>query len=125
MDTESKQVLDDLFAILGFSEKQKEGSLLMFKKKIAEGILNRVKSELPEEYRQFIEKEGAGVTDPNHPMIAPIHEALKKLHTDEEFHAMTHEILKNLLPEYVIEVSKLNVGADVTEKLEKRIKEFS
>ncbi len=125
MDNESKKLLEDLFSILELSDDKKEASFLMFKKKVAEEIMNRIKKDLPREYRDFIEKEGARITSPDHPMIKPIREELKKLHTDEEYKIMAHGILKDLLPEYVNRVSRMSISADKIARLEERIKNFS
>jgi len=125
MDTESKKVLDDLFSILELPEDKREASLLMFRKKISEEVLNRVKGELPQEYQDFIEKEGRNITDPHHPMVTLIRGMLKNLHTDKEYEVMAHESLKSILPEYVAKASQMNIGAEKAAKLDERIKEFS
>ncbi len=124
MDKKSEQILEELFAILGLSEGEKERMRFLFNKRIAFDLLKKIESELPEEYRTFIDSEAARITDPTHPMALKIGEYANRLHTREEYDTMTNDIMKKLLPEYVSRASD-GLNADIAMRLEECLKKIN
>lgn len=123
MDEESKNVLLQIFAVLGFSEEENKKALLDFQKKIASELLRSVQGELPRKYREFIAKEGPAVTDASHPMVVEIRNALRSMHGDEEYRAMGKAILKQLLPGYADYMAK-GLSEEKSALLRKLLKDF-
>jgi hypothetical protein len=124
MDKKSEQILEEVFAILGLSEEEKERMRFLFNKRIAFDLLRKIESELPEEYQMFINSEAAHITDPAHPMVLKIAEYAEHLHTREEYETMTKDILRKLLPEYVSHASD-GLNTDITVRLEECIKKIN
>ncbi len=123
MDRETKEILLELFSILGFSDEEKKSALTDFQKKLAMELLRMVQDELPEEYREFVATEGAKITDPGHPMVLKIQIELKKLHTMDEYFEMSRGILKKLLPDYIRHMSE-GLSAEKIELLENCLKKI-
>lgn len=80
--------------------------------------MRSIKPELPKEYQDFISREGARVTDPNHPTVAKIRDAIKNLHGKEEYRAKAKRILRQLMSDYV-EYMKKGLDAEKIALLEK------
>lgn len=118
MDEESKKLLADIFSALEFSDEEKKAALLYFEKKIASELLRSIKSELSKEYQQFISGEGARVTDPMNPMVIEMKDAIKKLHSKEEYLAKSKKIFKQVFGDYV-DYMKQGLSADKAALLEK------
>ncbi|MBI4087209.1 MAG: hypothetical protein HY434_00040 [Candidatus Liptonbacteria bacterium] len=124
MSPESQKLLMDVFSILGFSEEEKGKALLDFKKKIAAEVLKSIKPELPEEYRNFLAKEGSRVTDPRHPMVVKMKAFLQELHSKEEYQAKEKKSFIGIFKDY-IEYMKQGVNAETAVLLDQKTKDVS
>jgi hypothetical protein len=125
MDEDSKKILDEIFTALELSPEVRRGFLVNVQQKLAGELLRTVAGELPEKYRQFAEKEAQVLDDPNHPMLGPIREELKKLHSVDDYKKINHTLLKRILPEYIsLLTAKLGLSGEKSEKLETIVAKF-
>jgi len=105
MKGEYKNILFDIFDVLGFSDAEKEKALGAFKKKLAFGLLNSIKGELPQDQREWLNQASlsAGWAGPDvqDPKFSEIQETIKNKYTKEQLYERTKPLFKKLLDDYV------------------------
>lgn len=117
MKGEFKQILLQVFDVLGFSDTEKEKALESFKKKLAAELLNSMKDKLSAEQQEWVKNQsgGAGISQDD-PKIAEIQQTIRGLYSEEELHQKSKEIFRKLLREYVQFMSS-GLEADSVSKL--------
>lgn len=100
---EFKQILLEVFGVLGFSEAEKARALEDFKKKLAFGLMNSLKGELSLEQQKWIENQISGGIEisQNDLKISEIQKAIQGLYSEEELYQKSKEIFRKMLQEYV------------------------
>lgn len=111
---EYKNILFEMFDVLGFSGEEKEKALETFKKKLAFELLKEVQGELPQDQKEWLRQPAPDMGDPK---FAEIQNAIKSMYTSGQLHERAKPIFRKLLEDYVNfmsqdlnaeEISKLN-----------------
>lgn len=102
MKGEFKQILLDVFGVLGFSDAEKEKALENFKKKLAFEMMNSLKYELSAEQQEWIENPSGGVEVSKDDLkITEIQQTIQGLYSEEELYQKTKEIFRKILQKYI------------------------
>ncbi len=95
---EYKNILIEIFGVLGFSDTEKEEALQTFKKKLAFELLNSVKGEFSQDQQDWLAKENQ---DMNDPMFAEVQKTIQEMYTQEVLYEKTKPVFKRLVLDYV------------------------
>lgn len=101
MKGEFKQILFEIFTILGLSEEEKVGALESFKGKFVLVFLNSIKSNLSQENQEWIDKNNGTDFNQDDPKIAEIQQAIKNLYPEDQLYQKTKEVFRTVLKDYV------------------------
>lgn len=99
---EFKQILFEVFGVLGFSDAEKEKALESFKRKLAAELLNSVKDKLPAEQQEWINgQSGGSELKQDDPKFIEIQQTVKDLYSEDELYQKSKEIFRKILQEYI------------------------
>lgn len=114
---EFKQILLEIFDILGFSDTEKGKATENFKKRLAFELLKEVRVKLPQEQQAWIDELQTQSPSPTDPKILQLQNTISQLYSEEELHERSKAVFKRILNDYVVfmssglepeKVSKLN-----------------
>ena len=94
---EYKNILLEIFVVLGFSDTEKEEALQTFKKKLAFELLKSVQGELPQGQQDWIVNGGQ---DMNDPMFAEIKKNIQEMYSQESLYEKSKSVFKKIVSDY-------------------------
>lgn len=102
MKGEFKQILFEVFGVLGFSDMEKDEALESFKRKFAAELLNSTKDKLTVEQQEWIngQSSSSGPAQGDS-KFTEIQQAVKGLYPEEEFYQKSKDIFRKILQEYI------------------------
>ena len=116
---EYKNILWQIFEVLGLFENEKEKALEGFKKKFANELLIELRSSLSAEQNQWITETAVKKEyDKGDPKITEIQKTIDSAYSKEEFDKISHSVFKKILTSYVNFMSQ-KVSSEKVEKLKK------
>lgn len=95
---EYKNILLEIFNVLGFSNTEKEEALQTFKKKIAFELLKSIQGELPQDQQDWLAKESQ---DMNDPVFSEIQKTIQGMYSQEVLFDKSKPIFKKLVLDYI------------------------
>lgn len=98
MKGEYKNILFEVFGVLGFSDTEKEEALQTFKKKLAFELLKSIQGELPQDQQDWLAKENQ---DMNDPVFSEIQKTIEGMYNQEVLYDKSKPIFKKLVSDYV------------------------
>lgn len=98
MKGEYKNILLEVFGVLGFSDTEKEEALQTFKKKLAFELLKSIQGELPQDQQDWLIKGG---TDMNDPIFSEIQKTIQEKYSQEVLYDKSKPVFKKLVSDYV------------------------
>ncbi len=98
MKEEYKNILMEVFGVLGFSDTEKEEALQTFKKKLAFELLKSIQGELPQNQKDWLAKNGQDMTDP---MFPEIQKTIQETYSQEVLYEKSKPLFKKLISDYV------------------------
>ncbi len=98
MKGEYKNILIEVFRVLGFSDTEKEEALQTFKKKLAFELLNSFKGELPQDQQDWLAN---GKGDMNDPMFSEVQKTIQEMYSQEVLYEKSKPLFKKLVLDYV------------------------
>ena len=98
MKGEYKNILLEIFGVLGFSDSEKEEALQTFKKKLAFELLKSVQRELPQNQQDWLAKQSQ---DMNNPIFSEIQKTIQEMYSQEVLYEKTKPMFKKLVSDYV------------------------
>ncbi len=113
MKGEYKNILFDIFSVLGFSDTEKEEALQTFKKKLAFELLKSIQGELPQNQQDWLAKDGQ---DMNDPVFSEIQKTIQGMYNQEVLYDKSKPLFKKLVSDYV-EFMANGLEAESTAKL--------
>lgn len=117
MKEEFKQILFEVFSVLGFSDAEKDKALESFKRKFAAELLNSMKDKFSVEQQEWINgQSGGSELKQDEPKFIEIQQTIKELYPEEELYQKSKEIFRKLLEDYVQFMSS-DLESDKTSKL--------
>lgn len=114
---EFKQILFEIFDVLGFSDTEKSKATESFKKKLAPELLKELRGKLPQEQQTWIDELQTQSPSPTDPKILQIQNTISQLYSEEELNERSKTVFKRILKDYIVfmssglepeQVSKLN-----------------
>ena len=116
---EYKNVLSEIFDVLGFWEDEKQKVLEGFKRKFASELLNKLQNILSEDQRQWIDVVIAKKEyDKNDPKFIDIHKTVELAFEKDEFDKISRSVFKKIIVSYT-DFMSTRVGTEKAEKLKK------
>ncbi len=97
---EFKQILYEIFDVLGLSDQEKERANDIFKKKLAADLLASVQSELPQEDQQWIASQMSH-PNPADPKIAEVKARIGGLFSETALYDRSRIVFKKIVADYV------------------------
>lgn len=98
MKGEYKNILTDVFGVLGFSNAEKEEALQTFKKKLAFELLNSIKGELPQEQQDWLAN---GNGDMNDPIFLKVQKTIQGMYGQEILYEKSKPLFRALVLDYI------------------------
>ena|SRR3989344_5527477 len=98
MKGEYKNILLEIFGVLGFSDSEKQEALQTFKKKLAFELLKSIQGELPQSQQDWLAKESQ---DMNDPVFSEIQKTIQEMYSQEVLYEKTKPMFKKLVSDYV------------------------
>jgi len=95
---EYKNILFEIFDVLGFSDTEKEEALQTFKKKLAFELLKSIQGKLPQNQQNWL-ADGKG--DMNDPMFPEIQKTIQEMYGQEVLYEKTKPLFNKLVLDYV------------------------
>ena len=95
---EYKNILMEIFGVLGFSDTEKEKALQTFKKKLAFELLKSIQGELPQNQKDWLVKESQ---DMNDPIFSEIQRTIQEMYSQETLYDKSKPLFKKLVSDYV------------------------
>lgn len=113
MKGEYKNILFDIFGVLGFSDTEKEEALQTFKKKLAFELLKSIQRELPQSQRDWL---SGGGQDMNDPIFSEVQKTIQEKYSQEVLYDKSKPLFKKLVADYVEFMSE-GLDSESTAKL--------
>lgn len=98
MKGEYKNILLEIFSVLGFSDNEKEEALQTFKKKLAFELLKSVQGELPQNQQDWLAN---GSKNTNDPIFSEIQKTIQEMYSQEVLYEKSKPLFKKLISDYV------------------------
>lgn len=98
MKGEYKNILVNIFDVLGFSDMEKEGALQTFKKKLAFELLKSIQGELPQNQQDWIVKGSGDMTDS---VFSEIQKTIGEMYSQEVLYEKSKPLFKKLVLDYI------------------------
>ncbi len=98
MKGEYKNILLEIFDVLGFSSSEKESALETFKKKLSFELLKSVQSELSQEQQEWLSQ---AAPDMNDPMLAEIRKTIQEKYSQEVLYEKSKPFFRALVLDYI------------------------
>lgn len=106
MDHKYREVLREVYTILGFSDEKKDQAVEDFKKRFAFELLKSVQNELPQEQQDWLRENSNGTISPSDPQVLAIQKTISEKYSSEELFAKSQPVFKKLLNDYIDFTSK-------------------
>lgn len=113
INSEYKNILFDIFGVLGFSDNEKEGALQVFKKKLAFELLKSIQRELSQDQQDWI---ATGSQDTNDPIFSELQKTIQEKYSQEVLYEKSKPMFKKLVSDYVEFMSE-GLDSESTAKL--------
>ncbi len=94
---EYKNILFDIFGVLGFSDTEKEEALQTFKKKLSFELLKSIQGELPQNQQDWLAQ---AAPDMNDSMFPEIQKTIQETYSQEILYDKTKPLFKKLVLDY-------------------------
>ncbi len=120
MKGEYKNILFNIFGVLGFSDTEKEEALQTFKKKLAFELLKSIQGELPQDQQDWLAKESQ---DMNDPIFSEIQKTIQEMYGQEVLYEKSKPIFNKLVIDYV-EFMSDGLDPESTAKLKEIVNNF-
>ena len=117
MKGEYKNILVEIFEVLGFSDAEKEEALQTLKKKLAFELLKSIQGELPQNQQDWLV---SGNGDINDPVFSEIQKTIQEMYGQEVLLEKSKPVFKKLVVDYVEFMSE-GLDSESTAKLKEVI----
>lgn len=98
LKSEYKNILFEIFGVLGFSDIEKEEILQTFKKKLAFELLKSIQGELPQNQQYWLAGSGQDMSDPT---FSEIQKTIQEMYSQEQLYEKSKPLFKKLVSDYV------------------------
>ena len=95
---EYKNILFEIFGILGFSDIEKQEALQTFKRKLAFELLKSIQGELPQNQQDWLTQKSQDMHDP---IFSEIQKTIQEMYSQEVLYDKTKPLFKKLVSDYV------------------------
>lgn len=95
---EYKNILLEIFGVLGFSDIEKEEALKTFQKKLAFELLKSIQGELSQDQQDWLANGGKDMADP---VFSEIQKTIGEMYSEDVLHDKSKPLFKKLLSDYV------------------------
>lgn len=98
LNGEYKNILMEVFGVLGFSDAEKEEAVQTFKKKLAFELLKSIQGELPQNQQDWLAKSSQDI---NEPIFPDIQKTIQEMYSQEVLYEKSKPLFKKLVSDYV------------------------